>query len=1300
MRIFRITLRAALAAFLTAALADGAAAAITRSFNYQGFLLNKETNQPVDGSKHVRFLIYDAAVGGSALFTELVCSVPMNKGRYEVEIGSNTPGGIDPDIFISNQNLWLQVEIAPTASCGGSFDPLSPRVRLQAAPFAFNSLYASTASAATSVFRADIIGALPATANGAITISTNLFVQGGISVGNISPGQQLSVSGLVESRGLAGCDVGPDYTCGFKFPDGSVQIRAAAETKWELAGDNMYNITTGNIGLGETVPRARLHVSSGIGEPGNLVLVSTGTSDIFRITGEGRVYSNYYHGDGSALTGTTAADLLRLLKSGDTMTGPLTLSGSSSMTIVNTNNSLSYSLAVTTDAARRSYHLAVTTGGFVGIGVSSPAARIEAARGAAADSQSQIWRDGSGVIVASMSSAGVMQAAFFRGDGSGLTDVFSTDPSRVLKAGDTMTGQLTLSGSSLTVAGSAGLAVNPGAWFSVGASTAEHKAYVDGGMLVTSSVTASGGLFAPSASISQHLGAGAVTASSGTFTAFGANQYSLETSSGIKVGPLGIIDAPYFRGNGAGLTNVTGTDGTRVLKSGDTMTGNLRVEGASVAVFGYGSGSSYALTVATVTNPSTYALAVSTQDGRVGMGVLAPSYPLHVAGQIGITAPSINDDARLTLRTGGGGGGYIAWDDATYPGIGVLGAPFGGRDLVYRAAATTMQNGTEIFRIKESGNFGIGNSRHTSPYGPQASLHIAVNMLVSTSAANPIMSVSTTTGMVGIGTASPSTHKLVVDGGMIVNSSLTVTGLYGSSTHGGLAVGAASAQARLHVVEQGSETYTLIVGSSNAFGIDYDMVVTTQGRVGIGLNSPLAKLHVAEGILIGTNLDTVASLQMNPSGGDAYIYFSDQAQPQKAAMGTPGGQTDFVFLAGAASNFTGGTEVYRIKKAGQFGIYHPNPSERLHIGSNLLLSTAAVSPILYVSTSGGGIGMGTASPQYRLHIQGGSDLNPAFVLRAGDILISTGGAVTTTGTGHGSLAGASRGLGAVDLQTRRAATGQVASGNFAVLSGGENNTASFAHSAVGGGSGNIASALYAFVGGGSNNISNTLNAAVLGGDNNIAGAQAASVAGGAYNTVSGVYSSVLGGFWNRVTGSYSAVAGGNQNLAAGAYAFIAGGRENHSPGNYSFSAGRASSSSAQGTFTWADSQGAVLDNAVQDRVRFKAAGGFHVSGSTNTADRQFFVSGTGSVGIGTLAPSAALDVSGDAAFGGAGTRTAFTAEGFWQPRAMTGAALAAAAPGTPGLVVYNSSAFDLCVSTGTGAGDWARVGSGGAAACY
>ncbi|MDO8805099.1 MAG: hypothetical protein Q7R35_11755, partial [Elusimicrobiota bacterium] len=146
-------------------------AVITPTISYQGFLLSKVTNQPVEAPQDIKFIIYDAPAGGAALFTESRCNIPLNKGRYDVEIGSTSAGGLPGAIFSDYNGLWLETQVDGDGDCAGIYEVMSPRVRLQASPYAFNSLYASTASAATTVFAADTIDALPQTTNGAITIS-------------------------------------------------------------------------------------------------------------------------------------------------------------------------------------------------------------------------------------------------------------------------------------------------------------------------------------------------------------------------------------------------------------------------------------------------------------------------------------------------------------------------------------------------------------------------------------------------------------------------------------------------------------------------------------------------------------------------------------------------------------------------------------------------------------------------------------------------------------------------------------------------------------------------------------------------------------------------------------------------------------------------------------------------------------------------------------------------------------------------------------------------------------------------
>jgi hypothetical protein len=126
---------------------------------------------------------------------------------------------------------------------------------------------------------------------------------------------------------------------------------------------DLFISSGGAVGVGTTLPYYLLHVSSGAGEPGDLLAVSTGTSDVFRVNGQGEVRANKYYGDGSALTGVSdGAD--KVAKAGDGMTGPLTMLGNSTITVLG-------------DAFSVGGSTLVVSNGWVGIGTPSPAAALD-----------------------------------------------------------------------------------------------------------------------------------------------------------------------------------------------------------------------------------------------------------------------------------------------------------------------------------------------------------------------------------------------------------------------------------------------------------------------------------------------------------------------------------------------------------------------------------------------------------------------------------------------------------------------------------------------------------------------------------------------------------------------------------------------------------------------------------------------------------------------------------------------------------------------------------------------------------
>ncbi|PJA14461.1 MAG: hypothetical protein COX65_05655 [Elusimicrobia bacterium CG_4_10_14_0_2_um_filter_56_8] len=927
-------------------------AAIAQSINYQGFLLSKLTNFPVETPQDIKFVIHGAATGSSALFTESRCNVAVNKGRYDVEIGSAS-GGIPDSVFLNNQSLWLEIQVDSDGDCSGTYEAMTPRIRMQASPYAFNSLYASTASAATSLFSADIIGALPQTTNGAITISTNLFVQGGISVGSISPGQKLAVAGIVESS-----------TGGFKFPDGSIQLKAAAITMWDVSGPNVYSINPGNIGIGEdlTSPLARLHISSAAGDAGDLLLVSTGTSQLFLVNGMGQVYGGSFYGDGTTLTGIVS-------ETGDTMTGQLTLAGSS--------------LTVTSQA-----------------GVLAPKFKMR--------DNVEISSAPASVYGGIMVSTHVYLSgtAKYYGDGSGLINVVSLDTTKVMKAGDTMTGQLTLSGSSLTVKGSAFSVA--GATFSVlngntavGTPSYLARLTVGGGMIVTSSITAQGGLYGPS--VNSPSGVGTfynVTAATGTFWSWDVGTgYSVDTSSGIKV-RAGIVDAPYFVGNGSLLTNVSGTDASRVLKAGDTMTGNMVVSGSSLTIASYGT-QQYALTVASAAAVNAYSLAVTT-SGYIGVGLSNPAAPLEVNKQLLVS--NSGGDAHLDLNSNSGYN-YILWSDASLGGAppvqqGVLGfiPNLASRDLVYRAGGTSPgTGGQEVFRIKADSagiwKFGIGTNN------PTQSFHIASNMLVSTASVSPILFISTAAGRVSISTTT-QTHALTVGGGISAVSSITAQGGFYGNGAGITNISAGNLPGQIVVA-----TITALSGQIHD-GVVFSTTIYAASRLSVGtdqLNAPfdpLAALHVRGATRLDQKADEDVVLELYPNfSGDAYIKWYDGTSFLGGVLGMDSLERDLVYRAGGTS-FSDGIETFRARLDGKFIVGSAgtfNPAERFHVLTNMAVSAAGSTAVLFVSTGSGSVGISTGTPKERMHVASsflvGAD-------RSGAVLyVSTQSLYTGIGTG-------------------------------------------------------------------------------------------------------------------------------------------------------------------------------------------------------------------------------------------------------------------------------------------------------------
>ena len=170
---------------------------------------------------------------------------------------------------------------------------------------------------------------------------------------------------------------------------------------------------------------------------------------------------------------------------------------------------------------------------------------------------------------------------------------------------------------------------------------------------------------------------------------------------------------------------------------------------------------------------------------------------------------------------------------------------------------------------------------------------------------------------------------------------------------------------------------------------------------------------------------------------------------------------------------------------------------------------------------------------------------------------------TTTG-------GNKRGEYAVDWQKLRSSgADRVASGNYAVVGGGQSNmaaapnatvaggqnnrvTAVGSNSTVAGGTGNVVNNSNSYIGGGSSNVIDSGNTTIGGGSSNSTSAQGttSTIAGGQLNVASANYVSIGGGYLNQVSGYAGTIAGGYNNTASSNYAVVVGGQYNTASGPF------------------------------------------------------------------------------------------------------------------------------------------------------
>jgi hypothetical protein len=112
----------------TLSVSAGASGANATTITYQGRLTDSQ-GDPLNGNVDLIFTLYDASTGGNAVWgPESHHGVPVSDGVFNVGLGSLTDGGIPPEIWASDGDLYLEIVV--------NGETLSPREPMRSAAVA------------------------------------------------------------------------------------------------------------------------------------------------------------------------------------------------------------------------------------------------------------------------------------------------------------------------------------------------------------------------------------------------------------------------------------------------------------------------------------------------------------------------------------------------------------------------------------------------------------------------------------------------------------------------------------------------------------------------------------------------------------------------------------------------------------------------------------------------------------------------------------------------------------------------------------------------------------------------------------------------------------------------------------------------------------------------------------------------------------------------------------------------------------------------------------------------------------
>ncbi|MDP3988101.1 MAG: hypothetical protein Q8P80_03070 [Candidatus Levybacteria bacterium] len=584
-------------------------------------------------------------------------------------------------------------------------------------------------------------------------------------------------------------------------------------------------VVNGNVGIGTTLPLAKLDISGSASVSANMNLAGAGTAHTFNILDNGTL--NFVRSPGGDVGATMANSMLFLNNNGNIgigTTGP------------------SQALDVGSGY--------IVTMGRVGIGTTSPLVPLQIAgtaefiTGNGTLSKLRLTQTGQNnwdlAIPASTSRFDIQEAGTPRLTilSQGNVGIGTTLPRQLLDVlGKGGTTQLRLSSTDNSV------------YSDIKTDQMGYLSFAPSGLIATFSATIN-----PNATSTYDLGSttrywnnvyanNIISPSSGTSGYWQRNLgavFPTNITDDLLIGGISTAAAKFSIVSSTGTASSSGSFVASTFKA---PTGALNLQ--------YKSGA----------NAWTNALTVLDNSGNIGIGTTAPTGQLHIE-TAGILTQKYVAGASSAIN--------LQFGDTADDNIGIISYNNNGDYMYFRT------NNSEQVRINSSGNVGIGitspstklavNGNALIGYaegtagGPASGLAVSGSVGIGTTSPSQALDVGSgyivTLGRIGVGTTSPSYPLDIQSSGGVTEQLKATTSTNSISsvwdnTNGTLRIGVESSTGGTIIA--GSSLYSGVISMASTRSLHFGttsvvrMTIDSSGNVGIGTTAPLSPLHISGG---------------------------------------------------------------------------------------------------------------------------------------------------------------------------------------------------------------------------------------------------------------------------------------------------------------------------------------------------------------------------------------------------------------------------------------------------------------------